>query len=701
MSASNKFINVVLIGGLGILGLGLSLYLLLGSDRVVSAVYHTGLDKLEAGDLESAKIAFERALERSEDKAPAAYQLALLAGRENAAESIPYIKTAIEQGNPDGKMLAGMVPLAIRAEDVSLAQDLIVRLQKVDPANANILPLRGQLAIAQHRYADAISLFEELLGSGSATDDVKFALGQLLVRSANPLERTRAKVILKDAAEGQGTAARNALLFIFASAAVEMDARDWKELFQLGAEKGFLSWPVVEENLPLLRRLSALASLYAHEFAPEIAEKRAEHPDASTPDFVDAAFMAQQNRRLRRSNQLLDMVPESEQESYGVRLLRANQLILEGRPDTGVEQLEEVIKASPDERSALALLRELAKAPEGTFSVREQISVLTMLAEHTYATLEDRFAAYDRILELRPLAAREILEKVATEVGRDAPQAVANWLIGRGEPSYVEELVTEDLARSNPNLFELRLIAFIQQGKLDEAEAMLSNRPANLPSILVTTGRLRIAMAREDTASAREIWEEALAAADGQGLVAYVPLLGQMALKFGAEDLAARAYQLAFERGAPMAERDWLELTDLVSTEPLAKQLSVSEAAQRAYPANPIFLNNVAYLQLLEDEDVRENLVRVEDLVDDHPDIDYFRVTLGLAYLKNDRATMAVRTLEPLEMIWTPDGASALAVYLAALSQGDRRTMAENIARDIDTSKLLPEERDLIASLLK
>jgi hypothetical protein len=702
MSATNKIFNVVLIGAFGLVGLGLSLFLVLGSDRAVSAVYETGMEKLAAGDLESARLAFLRALERSEDKAPPAFQLARLAAREDPAAALPFLRVALEEGRPDGRMLAGMASLSLAAGEVGLSRQLIDRLQTVDPANSELLPLRGRLAIAQRRFAEAVGLFEELLSSGSASNEVKFTLGQLLSRSQRELDRTRAKVILMEAARGDDPASQNALLFIVASGLVEMDGRDWAELFQVGMEKGFLNWAPVRENLPLLRRLTQIAVVHAPSFTPDIAEKRVVHPEAETPDFVDAAMMAQRARNLRRAGQLLDTVPEADQESFGVRLLRAHQLILEGRPDAGMIELEKVIAESPGERAAVPLLRDLADAPEGMLSVREQGSVLELLAGHPDATLNDRFMAYGRLLELRPLRARDIMREVSGRLGPHAPRQVAKWFLDLNEPGFVEELVTAEMARSDGSLFEMRLLALLRQGKIEAAEDFLRDRPAGLPSILLSTGRLRLEMARDNLEAARATWREVMAAADLQGLLSYFPLLANMAMEFGSRDLALEAYQLGFERGATMAEADWLRFTTLVAEEgTLAAQRAIAEAALRAHPENPYFINNAAYLQLLVGDNVRENLVRMEQVVDGNPSVDAFRVTLSLAYLRNNRATMALRTLDRIEVDWTPDGASAQVIYLASLADGNRRSLAENLARNVDTTRLLPEELELIAPLLR
>lgn len=702
MSASNRIFNVFLIGVLGLVGLSFSVYLLLGSNRAISAVYDTGLEKLEAGDLESARLAFERALARSENKAPAAYQLALLEARSDPAKALPLIRRAIDEGQPTGPMIARMGKISLAAGEIPLTEELATLLQSVDPSNPEILPLRGGLAIAQHRFGDAISLFEELLSSGSATGDVKLTLGRLLAESDNLMDQTRAKVIIMDAASGDDIAAKNALLFIVASGKVKMEARDWRQLFAIGMQKGFLEWPSIKENLPFMRRLMVLAARYDHSITGDIANKRAIHPDAETVDFVDAAMVAQRVRNLRRAKMLLDAVPEAEQQSIGVRMLRANQLILEGRPDAGMVELEQVMIDDPDNQAALPLLRDLAAAPEGMLSVQEQILVLRLLINHPYSSLNDRFNAFESILKLRPLGVAEVMEEVRSTIGQKAPRQTASWFLDRGTPRYVLELITPEMANSDAGLFELRLIALLRMGNTEEAEAMIQVRPASLPSVMVITSRLRLAVARGEVDQARELWNQAFAMSDSQGLLSFYPILANMALEFDSAELALRGFQLAFERGSEMSEKDWLRFTELGgASKSLVGQRAIAEAAVRAYPENPVFINNEAYLQLLSGINARQNLVRMEELVDEHPGIDSFRVTLALAYLKNDRATMAVRTMERIEMNWTPAGASAQVIYLAALAEGDRRGMAENFARNVDTSNLLPEEYELIASLLK
>ncbi len=701
MSASNKLFNVILIGALGLVGVFASLFLLLGSDRAVSALYETGMERLEAGDHVQAKRAFERALDRSDNKAPAAFQLALLTAREDPPAAMRYVRLAMDEGRPTGTMYAQMVRLAVRGDELDLATALLDRLQHTDPSHDELLTLRGLLAVKRNQFPEAISIFEEIYSTGGASSEVTLILGQLLSRSSTTIDRTRAKVILMETARDDNDHAKNALLYIVGSGTVQMEARDWTTLMQIGAERDFLTWAPVRDNLPLLRRLMLIAGMHYRELAGEIAEVRAAHPDADAVDFLDAAAMAQKNRALRRAEAYLEMVPEAEQDSLRARIVRAHQIILEGRPGVGVPILEEANEEAPEDLSILAMLRDLAKMPEGILTVREQITILEMITHHPYATLHDQLSSYRLLIGVRPLQSRRILEEVRDRLGEAAPGPVGQWFLDQEEPEFTLEVVPPEKARTNGNFFELRLLALLSAGRIEEAEEMVANRPAAIPSSLVVVARLRVAMAREDDVLARELWAEAVELSDRAGSQQGLPILARMALRFDAEDLALEGFDRAYARGAQMSEQDWSDYTRLAgANRSLERQLRVAQAARLAYPENADFINNAAYLELLAGLNVRENLQRMERIVEGHPEEDGYRVTLALAYLRSNRPSLAVRTVERVDLDWSPAGASAQAIYIASLAEGNQRPMAENFVKNVDTSSLLNEEYQLIQSLL-
>ena len=702
MSASNKFFNVILIGILGLAGLFVSLFLLLGTDRATSARYEAGLERLELGDLQGARAAFVLALESSEDKAPPAYQLALMTAREDTDAALPFIETALEEGRPTGQMLSTMTRISLRARDTALAGRLIDRLQETDPGHAELLPLRGGLAVAQRRIADAVSIFEELYSSGSATPEAKFSLGQLLSQSDRVIDQTRAKVILLETARDDSVTGRNAFLYLVATGSVRLSPRDWREVLQLGAERDFLKWETVRTNLPLLRRFMVLASQHYPELGLDIAEVRVEHPEAESVDFLDAAEMALEQRNILRAEQLLGKVPPAERESLGYRLVAAHKQVLEGRPDLGVQTITEILTEAPEDLPTLAILRQLARGDDGLLSVREKIAVYTMIAEHPYALLEERFASYDELLEIRPLGRRELMAAVLKQLGPNAPGPVARWLLRHDEPTLALGLLTEERGRQDPALFELRILALLGAGELDQAAAFLDQPLPLISAGLVQISRLRLAIARGDKERARALWEDALATVESLENTSVLPLLAELAESFEADDLALRAYQLALERGARMTALQWLAFSGLAGPlKDLDLLLRISEAALQAHPDNPVLVNNLAYFQLLKGRDLNANLRRMEELVTNFPGIDAFQVTLGLAYLKNDRASQAVRTIERIELDWSPAGASAQVIYIAALAEGERRAMAENFARNVDMSDLLLEEKELLGALLR
>jgi hypothetical protein len=124
----------------------------------------------------------------------------------------------------------------------------------------------------------------------------------------------------------------------------------------------------------------------------------------------------------------------------------------------------------------------------------------------------------------------------------------------------------------------------------------------------------------------------------------------------------------------------------------------VKEFAER-FPNEFEPQNDLAYLDLLLNENVAAALELAGKFVKRFPDLLAYRTTLALANLRNADAVAARAVFAGIDTDWSAAKPGWYAVYAAVLAASGEHALANANARKINVSRLKPEERALIANL--
>ena len=348
---------------------------------------------------------------------------------------------------------------------------------------------------------------------------------------------------------------------------------------------------------------------------------------------------------------------------------------------------------------ALLFLSEICKAEP---SQGEALRISDGLAHHPLASDEQRLLGLTWKLRGDP-AHREQIVAGAISTFRDGNPArlaaIARWLIQQQETRRALSLIPQASARENKELFLIYIDALAELGRWQDLQVLLAGK-TSLP-IEPTIRHLyevRTALALRHEEESRQHWSDvrqSMRKADPK-TVLYV---AQYAERLGLRDDAAKAYRML--TGMSGAERTgYLGLILLAEqsgdTRKLRNQLK-EFAARFSGEFEP--QNDLAYLDLLLNENIAPSLESAAQRVKRFPDVLAYRTTLALAHLRNGDAAAARRVYGGIETDWSTAQPGWHAVYAAVLTASGERALAGSHARTIHIARLKLEERALIAGL--
>ncbi len=391
-------------------------------------------------------------------------------------------------------------------------------------------------------------------------------------------------------------------------------------------------------------------------------------------------------------------------ESGDAKLLLARLLLLPAAaPDAGQQaeakqHLWEI--AARDDRAGIEALLLLNEACKPAPSPDEARRLGNRLGSHPLAGDELRLLGLTWKLRAEPARREKSLDDLIASV-RDGDPArlatISRWLVQQQESRRVMRLIPLAAAMGNRDLFLIYVDALADLGRWQDLQLLLAGK-ASLPidPTIRNLYEVRTALALGREAESRDHWADvmkAMRSADPKTLL-YV---AQYAERLGMRDDAAKAYRLL--TGIAGAERaGYLGLILLTEQAGDTRKLrdQMKEFASR-FPNEFEPQNDLAYLDLLLNENTGPALKRAEQLVNRYPDMLAYRTTLALAHLRNGDAAAARKVYDGIETDWRSAKPGSHAVYAAVLAACGEQALAGTQVRDINLARLKPEERELIA----
>jgi len=345
-----------------------------------------------------------------------------------------------------------------------------------------------------------------------------------------------------------------------------------------------------------------------------------------------------------------------------------------------------------------AAVEALAAAPELTTDERKRL--LQELTALTPKTAKDDLLAADMRIQLQPdEAARVYREEVDRWRNGQSQELLdlARWLNAHQQPELVLSTFPIERTLEDNQLLLARLDALATLQRWNDIDGALDRTDVTLDPSVIESFRARTALERNANLDAEVHWNHAisLAASDPYKL----RFVANFAEQSRATAAALKAYeQLArFPEHADFAYRGTQRVSQR-SGDTAAQRAATSKISARA-PEDPNAADQLAYLNLLLDEDVDQNFAVAKKLAEQYPSRLSYRVTTALGYLRqHDPASAMAQFKGPVSIDWKRTLPAWRAVYAAALLASDRNDEARDIIATIPRDRLNPQERELIES---
>ena len=184
-------------------------------------------------------------------------------------------------------------------------------------------------------------------------------------------------------------------------------------------------------------------------------------------------------------------------------------------------------------------------------------------------------------------------------------------------------------------------------------------------------------------------------------------MLGEYAEKNGAHDVALTAYGAAVAVQPKSRPAQLGRLRAVYATGDTNKIHQLLAELLKIWPNDSGMLNDEAYARLLllpadtkpDSPELRSIAELAEKLVAEEPASLPHRTLLALAMLKQNRPYSALALYRGISVPQNAVSPSTVAVHAAVLAASGQEEPAKSEVEKIQTDKLLPEERQLIANL--
>lgn len=346
---------------------------------------------------------------------------------------------------------------------------------------------------------------------------------------------------------------------------------------------------------------------------------------------------------------------------------------------------------------ALFLLAKQVPASNDEFS-----ECAKLLSAHPNRQLAHEFLALDLTLLLNPKQRREIVTQAVKRfipLGEEATIELGRWLNRNKEHAAITEAIPLANAMKNRALFGIYLDSLAAQGKWADVEAAINSRNAPLEKYFAHLYHLRAVKEQGRVELVPLLWAQVhrTAANDPNQLIHLV----QYAEQIGSYDEAIKASRRLIEIPSH-AREGWVGLVRITQVIGNTRDVRavLAEMVERL-PTEVAAKNDLAYLNLLLNENVAASKTTSEQLYAKTPNMLAYRVTLALAHLRLKNPAAAASLFQGVKIDWAhvPQPGWAT-VYAAILAANGESAGARQLARTIPTKQLKPEERGLIQPLL-
>jgi hypothetical protein len=333
------------------------------------------------------------------------------------------------------------------------------------------------------------------------------------------------------------------------------------------------------------------------------------------------------------------------------------------------------------------------------------------LEAHPLARAPQKLVAIDLKIREQKEARDELIAKAIEQFKTGAPEetaALATWLNGKGEFQRQLDAIPLQKALQSRELFLQHMDALGGLGRWKEIRDLLDRDTFPLDPVVQKMYLARTNAQLDEKAAAENNWQRALETAHGDP--GKLIMLAGYAEKNGALEVARAAYDEAAAESPRLRAAHQGRLRLVQRTGETKKIHGVLAEMLSIWPNDPAVQNDEAYLRLLlmdqpEAERRKQEVENIEELgaklVQRDPSSLPHRTLLALARLRLGKYSDAMNAYGEIQVAPGALTPSALAVHAAALAANGRGEDAAAEMREVDRTRLLPEEAALVENIGK
>lgn len=360
---------------------------------------------------------------------------------------------------------------------------------------------------------------------------------------------------------------------------------------------------------------------------------------------------------------------------------------------TGIDYLRKL-----SERNDLLGLRSLRNLGNYSLNSPEDLKdVIERLKKHPLAEQEDQLLALRLRMMLPDAQAAQNLIDARAILNEDDPNdlvELGRWLNQQGRYAQTLEVISPEKAKTRADLFLIWIDALAVLDQWDTIDKVLKDGSTPIDNYLRLLFQARVYMETGQSERADFAWSRAIlgVANDPTKLWYLTRYTSRLGLYDETREALGRltgipsARRQAFEQSVALEQRHGsvTNLRDSLNT------------MHEAYPKDLSVLNDLAYANLLLNENIDESMKQVQLILEEGSPYLANRMTLALGLYRMGHYPEAAAVLDPLDVDWDQARSGWRAVYAAILRANGREARADQIIATISQDDLLEEERDLL-----
>jgi len=390
---------------------------------------------------------------------------------------------------------------------------------------------------------------------------------------------------------------------------------------------------------------------------------------------------------------LLDQQPTDEEAQFTLGKL----LIRHTQPDSRTEGRRYLsnlaLGLGPHRDPALELL-----LSDRDLDPKEATLLLKTLEARAGRSLPDRLKVASLRLRVEPARRAEVITALLRSGGTAPPAGellqLAEWLDQQGETTAIVTLLTPERVQGNGALLNARLLALVALDQPEEVRTALADSASPLDPGQRDLLRAALAARAGQPAEAERELLKVIAASgsDASRLLAAVSVAER--LNQPAAAIAAHEKLLDQPAHGVASARAILRLLDTF-TDVKSQQATVHRLAT-SVPGFKSLAADDAYLRLLLADNIADARATLVTLAAQNPRDTRLRTSLALAEVLSKNHSEALSLLEAEPIDWAKAPPRSQAIYVAVLAANGKVDDARAWAKQVDLSRLKPEEQELV-----